>query len=435
MGTLTPRGYIPRLIESELKEHLATFGAVEVAGPKWCGKTWTSLAFAKSVIHLDDWETKGLVEADLSIGLNGEQPRLIDEWHEIPRIRDAVRRRVDESGNKVGGFILTGSTAPSKDAKLQVRHSGAGRIGRIRMRPMSLYEMGFSNGRISLAGLFENKFEQAENETPLELLADYTCRGGWPGVKDMPINRVQRIMRQYIDEITSYASEKYRKKSSVLQMLIKSLSRNLTSSVSHTTLASDMAKGEESESAGRISRETVNSYLTLLEEFYILEELNGWDAPVRARARVRTVPKRYLVDPALAATSLGISPEMLLSGDFQTLGLLFETLCMRDLRVYTSSCAALGENTVRYYKDDYGLEVDAIIERSDGAWGAIEIKLSENKVNEGINNLLRLREKVLANDKTATREPSFLMVLVGRAQYARKSPEGVYIVPITCLGA
>jgi len=434
MGNLTPNGYIPRLIENELKEYLETFGAVEVDGPKWCGKTWTSLTFAESVIHLDDWEVKRLVEADLSIGLRGEQPRLIDEWHEVPQIRDAVRRSVDASGNKPGAFILTGSTAPAREAKERVRHSGVGRIGRLRMRPMSLFEMGYSNGKVSLSALFDGVFEQTENETDLECLADCVCRGGWPAVKGMPVERAQRTARQYLDETVSYAAEKSGKSAYVLYNLLRSLSRNLASSVSHTTLVSDMAQGEEAESARRLSRETISSYIELLSDLYILEDLNGWDAPVRARARVRTRPKRYFVDPSLASAALGISPKMLIEGEFQTFGLLFETLCMRDLLVYASASPTLGENTLRYYRDDFGLEVDVIIERNDGAWGAIEIKLSENKVQDGIDNLLRLKDKVLLNDKHQSRKPSFLMVLVGRSRFARVSPEGVFIVPLTCLG-
>ena len=435
MGILTPDGYISRLIESELKESLATFGAVEVSGPKWCGKTWTSLTFAESVVHLDDWEMKELVEADLSIGLNGKKPRLIDEWHEIPQIRDAVRRSIDASGNKHGSFILTGSTVPTREAKERVRHSGAGRIGLIRMRPMSLYEMGHSTGKVSLSALFDGVFRQAEKETGLQDLANYICRGGWPAVRDMPVERAQRVARQYLDEVISYAAEKTGKSTSLLHRLLRSLSRNLASSVSHTTLASDIAQGEDALSTGRVSRETIAAYLEVLQDLYILEDLNGWDAPVRARARVRTRPKRYLVDPSLAAVSLGVSPKNLLGGDLQTFGLLFETLCIRDLRVYTSTNASLGENTLRYYRDDFGLEVDAIVERNDGAWGAIEIKLSENKVQDGIDSLLRLKNKVLRNELSQSRAPSFLMVLAGKSRYARISPEGVFVVPLACLGA
>ena len=434
MGLLMPEGYIPRLIENELIESLATFGAVEVDGPKWCGKTWTSLAFAESVIHLDNWEIKGLVEADLSIGLTGKQPRLIDEWQEIPQIRDAVRHSIDAEGNRPGAYILTGSTAPANKAKERVRHSGAGRIGRLRMRPMSLYECGLSTGQISLSGLFEGVFNKAENITGLEELADYVCRGGWPAARDMPVERAQRMARQYIDEIISYAAVKNDKTASVLYALLRSLSRNLTTPASYSTLASDIAKGDEKDSSGRINRETITSYIDILQNLYILEEINGWDAPVRARARVRTRPRRYFVDPSIAAVTLGVSPQSLLAGDLQTFGILFENLCIRDLLVYTSANFSLGEGTLRYYRDDFGLETDAIVERRDGAWGAVEIKLSENKVQDGIDNLIRLRSKIMSNDKRQSREPSFLMVLVGRSQYARISPEGVYVVPITCLG-
>jgi len=299
---------------------------------------------------------------------------------------------------------------------------------------MSLFEMGLSNGAVSLSGLFDGVFKTTEKETRLEELADIVCRGGWPAVRGMSVERAQRVARQYLDEIVIYAADKTGKSTIMLQGMLHSLSRNLAASVSHATLASDIAQGEELESIGRINRETIASYLEVLQDLYILEDLHGWDAPVRARARVRTRPKRYLADPSLAAASLGVNPKALLEGNFQTFGLLFETLCIRDLRVYTSASAMLGEDTLRYYKDDFQLEVDAIIERRDGAWGAIEIKLSEDKVQEGINNLLRLKEKVMNNKISQPREPSFLLVLLGRSKYARVSPEGVYIAPITCLG-
>jgi predicted AAA+ superfamily ATPase len=220
----------------------------------------------------------------------------------------------------------------------------------------------------------------------------------------------------------------------MLHGLLRSLARNLTAPVSYSTLSADIASGGET-TENPVSRETLASYIELLQDLYILEDLSGWDAPVRARARARTRPKRYLVDPSLAAASLGVSPKMMLDGDLQTLGLLFETLCIRDLRIYASTNPRLGENSLKYYRDDFGLETDAIVERSDGAWGGIEIKLSENKVQSGIDNLLRLKEKVLKNEKSQSRSPSFLMVLVGRSRFARISPEGVFIVPVTCLGA
>ena len=434
MGALTPKGYIPRLIENELKECLATFGAVEIDGPKWCGKTWTSLAYAESVIHLDDWETRGLVEADLSIGISGKQPRLIDEWQEIPQIRDAVRRSIDASNNKPGAYILTGSTAPAKEAKERVRHSGTGRIGYLRMRPMSLYEMGFSTGEVSLSRLIDGVFHPAERETGLDELAYHVCKGGWPVVRDITVERAQRIATQYIEEAAVYTAGKAGKNASVLRGMLKSLSRNLASSVSYSTLATDIARGEDNKSQKLMARETISSYLDLLKDIYLLEELEGWDAPVRARARARTRPKRYLVDPSLVSAALGISPKVLLDGDLQTFGLLFETLCLRDLRVYASSNALLGENALKYYRDDFGLEVDVVVERRDGAWGGVEIKLSENKVQDGVDSLLRLRDKVRKNESSQSREPSFLMVLVGRSRYARVTPEGVVVVPLACLG-
>jgi predicted AAA+ superfamily ATPase len=428
---LTPDEYRPRLIDGEVSELLQIFGAVEIDGPKWSGKTRLALNHSHSVIHLDDDEKAALAQADVTLALAGSLPHLIDEWQEVPKVRDAVRRSIDASGNKPGSFILTGS---STAAISQVHHSGAGRIATLHLRPLSLYEAGISDGSISLSGLFGGMFESKPVDTHLEEIAEEICRGGWPAGRKLTLNRAIRIPRQYMMAIYDFSAPKMGKSAEMARRVFRSLARTVGESASYATILSDSAEGEDSGQNKSMNRNTVEEYLEFFKRLYLLEDVLGWEAPVRARARVRSKPKRYLVDPSLAAITLGLSPKALLD-DLQTFGRLFEVLCVRDLKVYLSSNPDTVDAKLRYYRDDYGLEVDVIIELSDGRWGAIEIKLSEDKVASGVSNLLRLKDKVLANPLSQTKAPSFMAVLVGRTSYARTTPEGIFVVPITCLTA
>jgi predicted AAA+ superfamily ATPase len=428
---LTPDEYMPRLIEGEVSELLQIFGAVEIDGPKWSGKTWLALNHSQSVIHLGDDEKAALAQADVDLALAGALPHLIDEWQEIPKVRDAVRRSIDASGNKPGSFILTGS---STAVASHVRHSGAGRIATLRLRPLSLCEAGISDGSISLGGLFEGKLESKPVDTRLEVLAEEICRGGWPAGRKLALSRAIRIPRQYMMSIYDFSAPKMGKSTEMARRIFRSLARTVGESASYATIISNSVEGEGGGQNKSMNRNTVEEYLKFFKRLYLLEDVLGWEAPVQARARVRLRPKRYLVDPSLAATTLGLSPEGLLD-NMQTFGRLFEVLCVRDLNVYLSSNPDTADAKLRYYRDDYGLEVDVIIELLDGRWGAIEIKLSEDKVASGVSNLLRLKGKVLANPLSQAKGPSFMAVLVGRTSYARTTPEGVFVLPITCLTA
>jgi predicted AAA+ superfamily ATPase len=418
------------LIDGEVRELLEAFGAVEIDGAKWCGKTWLALNHACSAIHLDDDEAQALTNADPKLALQGAQPRLIDEWQEVPKVRDAIRRAVDASGSKPGAFLLTGSSTPTDiDA---IHHSGAGRMAFLHLRPLSLFEAGVSDGSVSLGGLFDGVFEGGQKDTGLDVIAEEICRGGWPAGRNLPLDRALRIPGQYMKSVYGFSAPKLKKSGATAARVFAALARTTGDAASYATLVSDISEGEHASARNGAGKSTVEEYLDFFKRLYLVEELLGWDAPVRSRARVRTRPKRYVVDPSLAANELGLSPEALLR-DMQTFGKLFECLCIRDIRVYLSACAETADAKLRYYLDDYGLEVDAIVELSDGRWGGIEIKLSEDKVEEGVANLLRLKAKVDGNGMARAVAPSFLAVLVGRTSFARKTPDGVYVIPITSL--
>ena len=426
MTQLKHAEYRPRLVDDLVDDFLSTFGAVQIDGPKYCGKTWTAEAHAGSAIHLDRGEVRRLVEADPQVAIVGEQPRLIDEWQEIPSLRDAVRGTVDETGNRPGQFLLTGSSTPPQGSYV---HSGAGRIARVHMRPMSLSEMGLSDGRVSLGRLFEGDMGMFEVDTPIEALARMVCRGGWPAALGRPDRAARLICRQCLESVCLDDAPRLGKSASLARRAIVSLARNNGTAATRTTLARDMAFGETSAP----SLETVDSYLDLFRDMYLIEELPGWDAPLRSKKHLRTKPKRYFVDPSLAVAALGADERALL-GDLQTFGLMFENLCLRDLRVLLDSSSDFEGATLGYYRDDTGLEADVIIQMPDRRWAAVEVKLSENKVDEGMASLLRVRDRAAANGAAQIPPPSFLAVLVGRTSYARRTREGVFVVPVTSLG-
>ena len=432
MTTLKPVKYRPRLLDSHIDTLLGIFGAVQIDGPKFCGKTWAAQAHASSQIRLDSFENYALALADANTALKGDAPRLVDEWQEMPSIRDNIRQIVDESGSTPGLFILTGSSVPPRGSYF---HSGAGRIARIHMRPMSLFEMGYSSGLVSLNDLFEGKQTEAfQVDTPIDILASYLCRGGWPAALDRSLNAAQTIARQYLESVFEDSAPRLGKTPSIARRAFASLSRNIATAATLDTIASDMFFGERDEAISKPARATVESYLDFYRDIYLLEELYGWDAPVRSKKRLRSKPKRYLTDPSLAFAMLGMNERSLLN-DMQTFGVLFENMCLRDLRVYASSSSNLDGAQFGYYRDDSGLEVDVVIQLCDGRWGGIEVKLSENKVADGVKNLIALKKRVAASVLADIRPPSFLVVLVGRTSFARTTEEGVQIVPITSLTA
>lgn len=429
--SLKPEAYLPRLIDRALERRLRSFGAVEVAGPKFCGKTWSSLAQAESIIHLDDDETRQMVELDVKLALEGEKPHVIDEWQDVPRVWDAVRRSVDASGNKRGQYLLTGSSTVDKT---KVSHSGAGRIATLYMRTMSLFESGDSTGRISFSGLFDGAFETAPVEVDVRHLARVVCRGGWPAALDGDDAAIGDVAAQYLNALFTVSARKSGLDGRTARRVAISLARNCGRSATKKVLYAD-AFGEDLSSpvSGDVDY-ALDPYLTFFDDQYFIEEQAGWDAPIKSRSRVRSKPKRTFADPSLPASLLSMTPERLLR-DTQTFGTLFEELCLRDVRAYAFAMGMIPDPAVYYYGDADGLEVDIIIELPDGRWAALEVKLSEAKVPDAEKSLLRLRNKVARNPAARNPEPEFMAVLVGKATFCRRLPSGVYVVPITELGA
>ncbi len=428
--TLKPSKYKPRLLDPLLDRRLKGFGAVEVLGTKFCGKTWTSMTHGQSIIHIDEDAIQQMVLVDASLALSGEQPHVIDEWQDVPKIWDAVRRRVDETGNKRGQFILTGSSTVDKT---KVSHSGAGRIAKMHMRPMSLFESGDSDGSISLSELFEGKFKTQQVSTDVHNLARLICKGGWPASLDTSEELFGDLAEQYLEALFSVSAPKKNLDPRIARRLAISLARNMGKSATYKTLYADVFETELSVGMNQnLFRQALDPYISFFKEQYFIEDQKGWDAPVRSRSRVRSKPKRTFVDSSLPAALLAQSPERLLY-DMQLFGNLFEEMCLRDIRIYSSAMQQIPEPSIFYYADADGLEVDIIVELSDGRWGAFEVKLSEEKVPQAQKNLMRLRNKIAANPAARNREPSFLTVLVGKATYSRQTPEGIYVIPITSL--
>lgn len=436
MSLVSPEGYLPRVVDTQVEQYLRVFGAVEIAGTKWCGKTWTALEHGKSAVYVDEGNNTAIARADPSLMLEGERPRVIDEWQRAPGIWNAVRHAVDRTRGTRGAWILTGSSTPltedSTETDEEARHSGAGRIGKIRMYPMSFAESGDSNAAISLNKLFVGEFRAATCEGDASSLVDLCCRGGWPEAIDLNAAEAQLVARSYLQSTWSETVPRMHKRPQTAERLALSIARNLGQAVTYKTLISDMY-GSEEEPVGASSEETIADYLGMLRRLYLIDEVHGWVPQARSPKRLATKPKRYLADPSLAVALLGMGPKSLIA-DWQTFGLLFENLAIRDLQVYSRALDNIGSQPVRYYRDDTGLEADAIIELADGRWAALEIKVSEDKVEEGLDSLRRLKRKV-SGGAGRTREPEFVAVLVGVSDYARRVGEREYVIPIRCLGA
>lgn len=433
--SICPEGYMPRIVDEQIKRFLRVFGAVEIEGTKWCGKTWAARKHGASIVYVDRKNVYDLAKSDPSMMLEGERPHVIDEWQRVPEIWDEVRHRIDEQRRVKGGWILTGSSSPKRsrqsDENAQ-RHSGAGRIGRIKMLPMTLMESGDSQSRVSLSGLFEGHFEPATCASDTRGLVGLACRGGWPEAVESKVDEALLVAREYLGLVFTETVPDQGMDAFVAERLVKSIARNLGQSATYKTIANDIYGAEENPQS-LLSEDKLASYLQLLRRIYLLEEVPGWAPPARSKKRFITKPKRYLADPSLAVAALGMSPDSLLE-DWQTFGLVFENLCMRDLTVYARALENARPDPVCYYHDDSGLEVDAIIELADGRWGAIEIKVGEDKVDAGLANLNRLERKVCGNELSRTRPPEFKMVLVGVSEFARQVDDRTYVVPIRLLG-
>ena len=426
-----PEGYMPRVADAQIERYLKAFGAVEIAGTKWCGKTWSALMQGASVSYVD--ENLDLARADPSMMLIGDRPHVIDEWQRVPAIWDCVRHEVDRARGTRGAFILTGSSTPAtRQGEQGPAHSGAGRIGRVRMSPMSLFESGESTGQVSLEGLFAGEFTPCVAERDTVGLVEAACRGGWPEAVDMEVDAAQLIAREYVTAALGVSIPALGLDPDIARRLASSLARNLGQAATYKTIINDMF-GAEANPLSVIDEGRVRAYLDALKGMYIVEEVPGWAPPARDRKRFATKPKRYLADPSLACALLSMSPAALLA-DWQTFGLVFENMAVRDLSVYARALDLLDDVPVRYYRDDSGVEADAIVQLADGRWAAFEFKVSEDKVEKGVASLERMRRKVCENPRSQTRPPEFMAVITGVGEYAREVAEGIVAVPIRLLG-
>lgn len=426
-----PEGYMPRVADAQIERYLKAFGAVEIAGTKWCGKTWSALMQGASVSYVD--ENLDLARADPSMMLIGDRPHVIDEWQRVPAIWDCVRHEVDRARGTRGAFILTGSSTPAtRQGEQGPAHSGAGRIGRVRMSPMSLFESGESTGQVSLEGLFAGEFTPCVAERDTVGLVEAACRGGWPEAVDMEVDAAQLIAREYVTAALGVSIPALGLDPDIARRLASSLARNLGQAATYKTIINDMFGAEENP-LSVIDEGRVRAYLDALKGMYVVEEVPGWAPPARDRKRFATKPKRYLADPSLACALLGMSPAALLA-DWQTFGLVFENMAVRDLSVYARALDLLDDVPVRYYRDDSGVEADAIVQLADGRWAAFEFKVSEDKVEKGVASLERMRRKVCENPRSQTRPPEFMAVITGVGEYAREVAEGIVAVPIRLLG-
>lgn len=422
--------YKPRIADSLLNNKLMGMGAVLIEGPKWCGKTTTAEQQAKSIIYMDDPSAMDTnieaVQINPDIILDGSVPRLIDEWQIAPRIWDAVRFSVDHR-REDGQFILTGSAVPLVgDEEKKRTHTGTGRIARIKMRTMSLWESGESSGKISLEALFNGEQNlYATCNTELEQMAYYSCRGGWPRSIFQESSIALERAYDYLDAIKNYDINRVDgsiKNPDRVSRLLRSYARLIGTQAPLSAICSDLANNE----TDRFDIRTVQSYATALKLIFVIEDMPAWNPNLRSKASIRTSDTRYFVDPSIAAASLGIGPKDLMS-DLRTFGFIFENLCARDLRVYAD---ALNGN-VYHYRDSLGLECDTVIHLRNGKYGLIEIKLGGDKlIEEGVANLLKLRNKI---DTTKMNEPSFMMVITAVGKFAYQRKDGVYVAPVSCL--
>ena len=422
--SLRKEEYVDRLVDKKIKDYLSIFGAVSIEGPKWCGKTWASLNHANSVAYLDEEETRQKAELSLDLILNEEKPELIDEWNLIPKIWDAIRRKCDETTKK-GNYILTCSTKLTDDEqKEKIHHSGAGRIGKINMYTMSLFESGDSTGKVSLQDMLNGTLKNQINEkVTLEQLANLIIRGGWPSNINVDDDKNNIIPKSYIDAILDkdMNDDRNRDKNKMM-MLLKSLARNESTIASNSTLMKDINEPENNEE--RIeSRITIDDYLNVLNRLHIIENQNAYSENYRSPDRIGKSPKRHFTDPSLACACLDLTKEKLIN-DLRTFGLMFESMVERDLRIYIEY---LGGKLFHFRDNVTGLEVDSILEFSDGEYAAVEIKLGFNQVEEAKKNLTSFYNNMV-------KKPKFMCIIVGYTDVIAKDPEtGIYIVPITAL--
>ena len=419
--------YKERIADKSLKRRLQGKGAVLIEGPKWCGKTTTAEQLAESILYMDDPESihqnLTLAEIDPKRLLNGKTPRLIDEWQLAPKLWDAVRFEVDHR-NDLGQFILTGSSVPASSE--HIHHTGTGRFSWLLMRPMSLYESLESTGDVSLSELFNSPDQiSGENHLDINKLAFVACRGGWPRATDLKDEIALDQAFDYYDAVVHSDISKVdgvTRNPERVKRLMRSYARNQGSQATNKLLCDDISANE----SDNIDSDTVSSYINALKRIFVIEEMEAWNPNLRSKTAIRTSNTRYYIDPSIAAAALGLGPQDLLS-DLRTFGLLFETMCIRDLRVF----ADVLNGNVYHFRDKTDLECDAVIHLRNGSYGLIEIKLGgESLIEEGVATLKKLNGKL---DTSKMKKPSFLMILTGIGNYAYRRSDGIYVVPIGCL--
>lgn len=425
--SLFMKEYKQRIVDNILKRKLEGKGAVVIEGPKWCGKTTTAEQFSSSILYMDDPEKKeqniAMSEINPKLLLNGATPKLIDEWQLAPKLWDAIRFEVDHR-DEFGQFILTGSAVPTNTK--EITHSGTGRFTWLSMRTMSLYESGDSIGEVSLDDLFNKKEDIGGiSNLSIERLAFLICRGGWPKAIDMRDEIALDQAFDYYDAVVHSdinRVDNVKKNPERVKRLMRSYARNQGCQVSNNKFAQDVSANDET----KISEETVASYINALRKIFVVEDMPAWNPNLRSKTAIRSSDTRYYIDPSIATAALGIGPNDLIN-DLKTFGFMFETLAVRDLRVYAEALGGL----VYHYRDKDGQECDAVIHLRNGKYGLIEIKLGGDIfIEEGVKSLKAMASKI---DIEKMNEPSFLMVLTGVGDYAYRRKDGIYIVPIGCL--
>lgn len=418
--------YKVRIIDKKIDKYLSVFGAICIEGPKWCGKTWTSSYHSNSEIYIGDpsgnFQNRQLAQMSPSLVLEGETPRLIDEWQEVPPLWDAVRYKVDQIPKK-GQFILTGSATPNHKGIL---HSGAGRIARIRMRTMSLYESGDSSGDVSLEDLCNGKLTpKMTGEVDLKNVIEFIIRGGWPASLGLPIESAALLPKEYLEAVLNddiYRVDGVKRNTHKMRLLLRSLARNESTTVSNKTLKNDIKEIDDED----IDTATIADYLNILDRLFITDNQKPFSTKIRSSVRIKQSEKRHFCDPSLACALLNITPNMLLN-DLETLSFLFESLCERDLKIYAESIDA----HVYHYQDYKNREIDTIIELNDGRWCAMEIKLGANQIESAAENLKKIYEKMEKDPKSIL--PSAMIIVCGLSNAAYQREDGIYVVPLTAL--
>ncbi len=422
-----PTDYRPRIADVLLAKKLAGKGAVLIEGPKWCGKTTTAEQIAKSVLYMTQ---PGQIEQHLNLAqinpqllLQGDKPRLIDEWQIAPQLWDTIRFEVDHTPG-LGQFILTGSSVPAD--MTQVLHSGTGRFAWLRMRPMSLWESGDSNGNVSFASLFDPSAKvEGVNTVDLNRIAYLTCRGGWPASVEMPEEIALEQAFDYVDAVEQRdisLVDSVSKDPTRVHKLLRSLARHQGTQASVQTIKTDI----ENYDGGNLNENTISSYIKALRQIFVVDDVEAWNPNLRSKTAIRTSDTRYFTDPSIAVAAMGMGPNDLLN-DLETFGLFFETLCIRDLRTYVEPL----NGKIYHFRNKNGLECDAVAHLRDGRYGLIEIKLGGDRlIADGIKSLKAIANQI---DTEKMKRPSFMMVLTATGSYAYRNEEGIAIVPVGCL--